>query len=187
MGFTDYIPGMGEDGEGGTDELETEFEANGTSGIEDGFEEEDEELEEEQLEWDTAYRFGEDMVQGSGFADMEEFILKVMQDEINKSPMYRDRIESGTRAIDSVTTSFSQLQNVSGDDSSGIDYSNMTEEVRSARQLSDELDKLGGKDEAYAQEALQLGNKLVAAIGQRAASNSGRSVQTDVEEEEGEW
>ena len=182
MGLLNKVFGEDEDEEMDENPFDDEFEQ------EDNFEEEqfEEEEDEEELEWESAYAFAEDMLEADGFADMEEFILKCMMYEINKSPMYRDRIKNGVETMDMVTDSFSRMEDLRGSRQDDMGYSEFADEVKAAREVSEELDKLGGKEDAMVQEALGIGSELVDVLKQRAQGGAAHDVETSVEHTEEE-
>ena len=153
-------------------------------------EEEEDEIEEEveieeQLEWDSAYKFGEDMLEADGFANMSEFIRKSMMHKVNSSPLYRDRIRHGVDTMDMVTNSIQKIDNVKGDSSSDPNYSEFVDEVKAARELSDELDRLDGREDEIINEVIGIANEAVGVMKERSRGPAD-PVETGVEQTEEE-
>lgn len=182
MGLMDTLFGSDEEEEEVTD-LSSEFEE-GNGLEEDPFEEEEDE-EEEMLEWESAYKFGEDMLEADGFADMDEFIRKAMMHKINKSPLYRDRIRHGVNTMDMVTNSIKKIDDIKGDGSQDPNYSDFVEEVRAARELSDELDRLDGREDEIINEVIGIANEAVGVMKERSRAPA-EPVETGVEQTEEE-
>lgn len=172
---------------GGEEEEENTFdeEFEPEEQFDDNFDEPEEE-EEEELEWESAYKFSEEMLEADGFANMDEFIRKAMMYKINQSPLYRDRIKHGTETMNMVANSFSKIDSLKGSRQDDMNYSEFVEEVKAAREVSEELDRLGGKEDAIVQEALGLGNEVVNVMKERAASPNTGNVETSVEHTEEE-
>lgn len=158
-----------------SDEFETETE------LEEDLFEEDEEDEEEELVWDSAYAFGEDMLEADGFGDMSEFIRKSMMHKVNRSPLYRDRIQHGVETMDMVTNSVERIGDLRGSRQSDPNYSQFAEEVKAARELSDELDRLDGREDEIINEVIGIANEAVGVMKNRSQTPEG-VVETGVEQ-----
>lgn len=145
---------------------------------EEGFEDEP---ESEEPEWDTAYQFADDVIGECGFAGVKEFVDKSMMYRIDQSPLYRDQIESGLRTMNRISDSMRSVHELQEDvrgDSSDKDYQKYAEEVRAANDLIDELDRMEGKEEQYANEIISIANDAVDALKERSVDNG--SVNSDV-------
>jgi hypothetical protein len=178
MGLMDSIFGSKEEEEDEvdfSDEFEDEQEED-----EDLFEEQEDD-EEEELVWDSAYAFGEDMLEADGFADMGEFIRKAMMHKVNRSPLYRDRIQHGVETMDMVTNSVERIGDLRGSRQSDPDYSQFVDEVKAARELSDELDRLDGREDEIINEVIGIANEAVGVMKERSQQPEGM-VETGVEQ-----
>jgi tRNA uridine 5-carbamoylmethylation protein Kti12 len=151
--------GMGDDG----DESIAEEEEWGSEVdvVDEGEELGDEDFEEDvdqdpELDetWDSAYMFVGDMVTKAGFTDMVDFIDHAMYHEIEKSPMYRDRIQSGVQTMNQISTVKQEMQQVSGE--SGMDLESRAETLSNANQVISEVEKLKGEDEQFMREVTGL-------------------------------
>lgn len=180
MGFLDSVKdalGGGESSEDIAGEFEDEFSGGSEDTIESGIEETE---EEEILEWDTAYRFAEDMLEEEGFSNMKEFIDKAMIYRINMSPLYRDKMESGIEMMDRISSSMERIQGIRGEEN-GVDrsYSEMVEDIRAANNLIDEIDRMGGKEEEIVNELIGIGRDI--AQGYREGTSGSSAVDTGME------
>lgn len=178
MGFIDKVKsavGSGSDSSGGGsvgDELAAEIEEEEDGWDEDEVEDEWEEDEEEEQEWDTAYRFAEDILEPDGHASMKDFGKKFMFYKCARSPMYRDRIKNGSETMQMIAKSTERFEEAMGGGDSA-DYGDMADKLRDANRLIDEADKVSGKEDQIVQDALGLGHELVNAIGQNAGGSPG--------------
>jgi len=178
MGLMDKLLG-GEEEEEDESDYSDEFDMGNEDEDDDDFEEEVE--VEEQLEWDSAYAFGEDMLEADGFASMSEFIRKSMMHKVNSSPLYRDRIRHGVQTMDMVTDSIQKIDNLKGDSGSDPNYSEFVDEVRAARELSDELDRLDGREDEIINEVIGIANEAVGVMKERSRAPAD-PVETGVEQ-----
>jgi len=108
MGLLDNFIGGGGDDEEPDVDIDEEFGESpmGTEGppigeegdvIDEGIDEGEE--EEEEMAWDSAYDFAGWWLEDEGFANMRDFGEKAMMYRLERSDMYRDRIESGMRTL----------------------------------------------------------------------------------------
>lgn len=170
MGFIDKVKGAIGSG-GSSEEIAEDFEQEleVEEEIDQEFEEEVQEEEEKSYrEWDSAYRFAEDMLQEDGHSDMMEFTKKVMFYEIDTSPLFRNRIEEGVSTINKITDAKESIMEIR-EGSGGKDYGEKAEELRQVNELMDQVDKLEGKEEQIVSEAME--------IARTAATNLGKGVE----------
>lgn len=189
MGFFDKILGRDDsDGEPDVD-LDTEFSGDaiggegppiGEEGDTIGEEPEPEPEEEEEMEWDSAYDFAGWWLEDEGFANMRDFGEKAMMYRLERSDMYRDRIESGMRTLSMVNDAKQQLSELRGRSSRDKDYEQMANKIQNANEVIEGVRSLSGEDEVIVQQGMQIAQDAISAIGQRAQS-SGGSVNTDME------
>lgn len=143
---------------------------------EDDWEEEDiEEEEPMQEEWDSAYRFAEDMLEEDGFADMNEFIQKAIMYKVNRSPLFRDRIKSGTETMTMVTSSMQEVQSLRNEMKGKKDrnYGEMANKLRDANETINQMDKLAGKEDEIVNSVLSMGHELVGAMKSQNVERAG--------------
>ena len=144
----------------------------------------DEPLEEdpadEQMEWESAYKFAEWFLEDEGFADMVDFGEKAMMYKLERSPMYRDRIESGLNTLANINSAKQQLQEIKGKDTGKRDYSQMADKLEDANRVIENTRKLSGEDEMIVQQGMGLARDAIEAIGSRAGGSTG-SVNTSME------
>lgn len=172
----------GDSGEESTPDFEDEFGDGIEEEVEEEIETEPEPEPEPQQEWETAYAFADDAVGNAGFVDIQEFIEKAMIYRINRSTMYRDRIESGIQTMNMITDSMENIHSMRGrfDEKEGNeDYKKYAEQVRAANDLIDEIDRMEGKEEQMAQEIISIGRDAVQAIGETSKTQS-RDVDSSV-------
>jgi len=153
-------------------------------GLEDDLSEEGEALEEEEddgvMEWESAYKFAEWFLEDEGFADMVDFGEKAMMYKLERSPMYRDRIESGLETLANINSAKKQLQEIRGQDTGERDYSQMAEKLENANKVIEGTRKLSGEDEMIVQQGMGLARDAIEAIGSRAQTSS-TNVDTSME------
>lgn len=140
----------------------------------------EEEPEDEVMEWESAYQFAEWFLEDEGFADMTDFGEKAMMYKLERSPMYRDRIENGLSTLANINSAKQQLQELKGEDSGSKDYEEMAKKLRSANEVIEGTRKLSGEDEMIVQQGMGLARDAIEAIGTRAQSASG-NVNTSME------
>lgn len=128
--------------------------------------------EEEMEEWDTAYRFAEDMVEPAGFANMKEFIGKLMHYHVSNSPKYRDRLEHGARTIEMVSQSMERMESLSGD-KGGSDFGELADKLEAADRAVNAADSLSGREDVMTQDLINLGYEAVNSIGGAMAKQTG--------------
>jgi len=157
---------------GGETSFEDEFDEDAMGG-EPEIEEPDEPAE---PEWDTAYQFADDAVQQMGFASLQEFASKAMIMRVEKSPLYRDRIESGVQTMGMITESMERVSDMrsrfDGDDQSD-GYRQYVEEVKAANDLIDELDRMEGKEEQMAQEIIGTAQQAIQTYANKSGQSTG--------------
>lgn len=144
--------------------------------------------EPEVREWDSAYRFAEDNLEARGFSSMMDFITKLMAFHINKSPMYRDRLQNGLNTMDRLTTMKSQLDELKGNNSKADSMQEKAQKLQAANDVVDQAQKLSGQEEAMVQDAMQLGGELVDAIASNATGGGQNqsNVRSNVKSRDGE-
>ena len=147
----------------------------------------DEDPEPEVKEWDSAYRFVEEYLEVRGFADNKDFIVKAMFYQINNSPMYRDRIQSGVETMNMVSQATQQIEQIRGgnDDNS---LQEQAEKIQHANQVIDGVQKLSGEEEQMVNDIIGLGYHAVEQIGSSAMGGGGNmgGVDSSVNVEDGE-
>jgi hypothetical protein len=185
MGFIDKL--MGKDGgdssvDSESDEIAEEFadEVEAQETMDDTLEEDEFMEEEPEEEWDTPYRFAEDMLEPDGFASMMDFGRKFAFMQIKQSPQYRDRIRHGAETIEMVSKSMSQLEEVrgGGDD---MDLEQIADDFEAAERAIQAAESLSGKEDQMVGEAMALGRDLVEVMGQNFTGGGG-NVSSDVTE-----
>ena len=159
------------------DEIEQEEE--GDAELMDELEVEDVEEDEEEEEWETAYAFATEMLEYRGFSSGKDFASKVMFDETSKSPMYRDRIESGTRTMSQIAQAKNTLREVKGG-GEGPNLGEMAEKVENANRVIKSLESLEGKEEQMYQEIIGIAQQGVSALAEKNAMQG--TVQSNMEE-----
>mgnify|MGYP006280040307 CR=1 FL=1 len=144
----------------------------------------DEEVEEEEeMEWDSAYDFAGWWLEDEGFANMRDFGEKAIMYRLERSDMYRDRIESGMRTLSMVNEANSQLKELRGKGKSDKDYEAMAKKIQNANEVIEGVRSLSGEDEVIVQQGMSLARDAISAIGSRAQS-SGGAVDTDMKQTE---
>jgi hypothetical protein len=183
MGFVDKLTGAlsgGSSGDGGADDIVDEFEEE--EGMIDGEglldEDADEEEEEVQEVWDSAYRFFEDFVEDDGHMDGMDFAKSAAFYEIKTSNLFRDRIQSGKNTIEMVATAKETIESVKGAGEQK-DYGQQAERLKEANELIDQVDKVSGKEDEMIQEALSIGKDLAGNLTETVGNNS-REVESEV-------
>jgi len=167
----------GEFGPGGMEGSDTPI---GEEGDVIGEEPEPEPEEEDEMEWDSAYDFAGWWLEDEGFANMRDFGEKAMMYRLERSDMYRDRIESGMRTLAMVNDANQQLRELKGKGGEKKNYGEMAEKINNANEVIEGIRSLSGEDEVIVQQGMSLAQDAIAAIGSRAKS-SGGSVDTDME------
>jgi len=186
MGLMEKI-GFGGEGEEKKDSSELAEDFTSELGAEE-FETHGEEFEEETVEeeepkdWDTAYRFAEEMLEPDGHANMMDFANSFMFHKVSQSPMFRDRIQHGTETINSVASAKERMDKMKGRRGE-TNFEEMAEKMEAANRAIDAADKLGGREEAMMQDAMALGTELVQ-VAADAVQNSGGRVDSRVTETE---
>jgi len=144
-----------------------------------GEEPEPEPEEEEEMEWDSAYDFAGWWLEDEGFADMRDFGEKAMMYRLERSDMYRDRIESGMRTLSMVNDAKQQLSELQGRDTGDRDYEQMANKIQNANEVIEGVRSLSGEDEVIVQQGMKLAQDAISAIGSRASQGSA-DVATDM-------
>lgn len=186
MGFIDKAKGVfgSSSGEEGLDdtagEFAEEFEEDEFGGdeFEDGFEE-----EEPEMEWDNPYQFAGDMLEPDGFANMSDFIVKAMYYECSNSPLYRDRLKQGAQTIDMVSSSVQSIKSLQGGDG-GSDYGEMAEKLEDMDRAVQAAESLSGKEDQIIQDGMNIAREAVQAIG-NASNRRNAEVESAVTERDG--
>jgi hypothetical protein len=195
MGLLDKARSVvsGSKDDSGTDEIDEiidEVEEDMVEEEEDDFvEDEIEQIEEEEpeqdedMEWETAYDFATEFLEPRGFSSGKDFAAKAMMHEIEKSPLYRDRIDSGVRTINQITSATEQLQQVrgGGDD---MDLEGMATKIESANKVISQMETLEGKEDKMYQEIMGLGHKLAESVVSRQAAGSAVNAEVREHDEE---
>jgi len=176
----DDEPDVDLDGEFGGGPMEGSDTPIGDEGDVIGEEPEPEPEEEDEMEWDSAYDFAGWWLEDEGFANMRDFGEKAMMYRLERSDMYRDRIESGMRTLAMVNDANQQLRELKGKGGEKKNYGEMAEKINNANEVIEGIRSLSGEDEVIVQQGMSLAQDAIAAIGSRAKS-SGGSVDTDME------
>lgn len=130
-------------------------------------------------EWESATDFTKDVLGELGFTNLSEFTLKAMAYRVDKSPMYRDQLQTGMQTIDSVTTTMESLQEVQG--SGGSDsIQEQAEKVKGANDLIDEVDKLNGREEEIIQETISVARDFVDNMNSGGSGAGTRSIDSSM-------
>jgi len=193
MGLLDNFIGGGGDDEEPDVDIDEEFGESpmGTEGppigeegdvIDEGIDEGEE--EEEEMAWDSAYDFAGWWLEDEGFANMRDFGEKAMMYRLERSDMYRDRIESGMRTLSMVNEANHQLRELRGKGSSDRDYEEMAAKIRNANEVIEGVRSLSGEDEVIVQQGMSLARDAISAIGQSAVSGNGGKVDTSMKRTE---
>lgn len=188
MSLMESLKFWGKEEEESSDEIGENFATELDEGFEEGGwgeeEEDDWEEEEEEVveEWDTAYRFAEDMLEPDGHANMTDFANSFMFYKVRRSPLFRDRIAEGTKTIDQVSTAKKRMDEMRGGKKE-TDFESMAERMEAANRAINAADKLGGREEAMMQDAMALGTELVQAATS-AMTERGGPVNSRVTETE---
>jgi|APHM01.1.fsa_nt_gi hypothetical protein len=170
--------------------IDEEFDVNEDESIEPEFEEEITQGEVEETdpdaepdipeEWDSAYKFAEWYLQDEGFADMVDFGEKAMMMKLERSPMFRDRIESGLGTLNSIREARDNLQAIRGQDGENSDYGQLADKVEDADRLISGIRSLSGEDEMVVQQGMGLAQEAIQAIASnRGGGGSGGEVTTE--------
>lgn len=153
--------------------------------IEEGVEEEDvSEADSEQEddipeEWDSAYDFSGWYLSDEGFADMVDFGEKAMMYKLERSPMYRDRIETGLNTLGAIREAKDNLDSIKGKDSGSSDYEELADKVEDADRLISGVRSLSGEDELVVQQGMAIAQEAVGAIANRNSGGGGGNVNAE--------
>lgn len=149
--------------------------------IGDEFEDVDvEEEDEEPGPWENAYRFSEYMLEPHGFTSMKDFGEKAMMHRISRSPMFRNRIQSGLQTLNMIEDAVDSVRNIK-DEGGSKSWEEKANELRAANDVMSEVKTLSGEEEQLINSGFVLARDLVDAIGDRGV-RSGRDVSTGIEE-----
>jgi len=140
----------------------------------------EEEEEDDDMEWDSAYDFAGWWLEDEGFADMRDFGEKAMMARLERSDMYRDRIESGMRTLSMVNDAKKQLSELRGRKSEDKNYEEMATKINNANEVIEGVRSLSGEDEVIVQQGMKIAQDAISAIGSKAQQTGG-SVDTDME------
>jgi len=178
MGFINTVKEAISRGEDSHEEIGEEFQdeiaGQQVDPVEDDFDTEVQESEEEGImEWETCYQFCEEMLEDDGFSSMMDFTRKAMFYEIERCPLFRDRLENGLATISKVEEAKKSMEALRGKESRDSDFDAMAQKLESANRLNEQLDKLEGKEEQMVEDAMELGYEAVDALRSRRASASG--------------
>jgi hypothetical protein len=133
-------------------------------------------------EWDSAYDFIGGHITQAGFADMVDFIEHAMYEEIERSPMYRDRIQNGLQTVNQVGDLKETLSRVRGDSSMNLDEK--AEQVESANKLIDQIGSLQGEDEQMVREITGLARRYANIAEKRIEQGDMGGVDAEVNTED---
>jgi hypothetical protein len=166
-----------------TVDIDEDFQVNEGESIDDTIEEElteeevtevDEEAEPDiPEEWDSAYQFAEWYLQDEGFADMVDFGEKAMMYKLERSPMFRDRIESGLNTLGAIREARDNLKAIRGEDSENSNYGELADKVEDADRLISGIRSLSGEDEMMVQQGMGLAQEAIQAIASRGGGGGG--------------
>lgn len=131
--------------------------------------------------WDSAYDFAGDMVTKAGFTDMTDFIDHAMFYHIEKSPMYRDRIQSGVETMNQITAVKDSMKEIQGGEDMNLE--NKAEQIKAANEVIDGMKQLEGEDEQFMREVTGLAKEYADILKNRQGS-MGSSSDTEVRSEE---
>jgi len=134
--------------------------------------------------WDSAYDFAGWWLEDEGFANMRDFGEKAMMYRLERSDMYRDRIESGMRTLSMVNEANHQLRELRGEGASDRDYEEMAAKIQNANEVIEGVRSLSGEDEVIVQQGMSLARDAISAIGQSATSGGGGNVDTSMKRTE---
>lgn len=141
---------------------------------------EEEQEEEVRHEWDSAYDFASWWLEDSGFASMKDFGEKAMMHRLEQSPMFRDRIQSGVRTLQTIDEAKQHMESIKGNDTGERNYEQMAEKLENANRVIENTRKLSGEDEVIMQQGMSLARDAIQAIGGEVASGGG-SVDSQIE------
>lgn len=168
-----------------TVDIDEEFEMNEEESIDEGLSEDIEEEDIEEVdeetdpdipeEWDSAYQFAEWYLQDEGFADMVDFGEKAMMYKLERSPMFRDRIESGLNTLGAIREARDNLKAIRGGDTETSDYGELADKVEDADRLISGIRSLSGEDEMMVQQGMGLAQEAIQAIANRGGGGGGGS------------
>lgn len=118
---------------------------------------------------------------------MKDFINKAMFYQINNSPEYRDRIQSGVETMNMVSQATAQIDEMRGGNKEET-FEEKANKIQNANKVIDGVQKLSGKEEEMANEILSLGYKAVEEIGGSVARGRADTsdIDSDVNVNEGE-
>ncbi len=188
MGFIDKAKnaiGMGDDDPDSIAEEQgwgEDVEDEGEDLVEETEVEEDAESMGMEQEWDSAYDFVGDHITQAGFADMVDFIEHAMYEEIERSPMYRDRIQNGLQTVNQVGDLKETLSRVRGDSSMNLEEK--AEQVESANKLIDQIGSLQGEDEQMVREITGLARRYANIAEKRIEQGDVGGVDAEVNTED---
>lgn len=169
---------VGSDGSAADDLVEDfEPEEDDEEIFEDEGEEEfaDEEIAEPEdvTEWEDAYEFAMEHLE-EFFTSGAELAPKIMAYDIERSDLFRDRIQSGVSTIDAITDAKESLQSLKGE-SKDEDWKEKAEKLDAANQVIDSVDKLSGKEDEVVNEVLGVAKQGIEAYAKNNVGGGGGS------------
>jgi hypothetical protein len=105
-----------------------------------------------------------------------------MYEEIERSPMYRDRIQNGLQTVNQVGDLKETLSRVRGDSSMNLDEK--AEQVESANKLIDQIGSLQGEDEQMVREITGLARRYANIAEKRIEQGDMGGVDAEVNTED---
>lgn len=133
-------------------------------------------------EWDSAYDFVGDHITQAGFVDMVDFIEHAMYSEVEKSPMYRDRIQNGLQTVNQVGDLKETLSRVQGGNE--MNLQKKATQVENANKLIDEIGSLQGEDEQMVREITGIAKRYADIAEQKIQEGDLSGTEADVNAEE---
>lgn len=188
MGLRSKVKGFFGSGDGGADDIAEEegwgddVEEFGDEDDEEGLGDDAGDFGETDQEWDSAYDFVDDHVTQAGFTDMVDFIEHCMYEEIDRSPMFRDRVQSGVRTVNQVGDLSDSLESMRGGNE--MDLENRAEQVKAANDLIDQMDKLEGEEDQIVREAMGIARQYADVFEERLANRQQQGSDASVRSEE---
>lgn len=153
--------------------------------MDDGFEEdeyEDDFGEEVEEEWDSAYKFLDDMLEMRGFSGMKEFMNKAMVHRINNSHMYRDRIAVGHETMQMINDTVRMAQGEA--DESMTDYEALAKQLKSANELINEVEEFTNEEDQMVWSILQTAQDGISALRESGRIGANTNTRTTTSQEE---
>lgn len=180
----------GSDGDGMDDDMGVAEDVQTDVEEKEGFSISEEDREEQVEEddspgpWDSAYDFCVWALEPHGFPDGRSIAAKSMMWHLERSNMYRDRIESGMNAVDSVTSSLEGIKELRGGDDEDKDYEKLADELEAADRVIGAVEGLSGKDDMITQQMLSVGQSLADGLARQVSPDTG-DIDSNVRQREG--